>query len=343
MRAAAIALVLLAAACDPSGGFVDDFPGDDVVAFPPDATQLQPGEPIDLTLDDPAEDEDPFVMRTRDGTLVVVYFARVDGNADLYLTTSRDGAHWTSRVRVTTAPEDDFYPNLVQDTAGNFHLAWFRKDGPPTNYETVWVATTDDLTVWPTGEPLVTGGAIEDWVPTIAATPSGVKVVFSSKLRSADGRQHLYTKDGALPINATGEADHLAQMVWTGGQLLMVWVRCDDTDPTYCFSPSADLWTAASSDGVSWSTPVEITGNDGMTDALPGLYQQTDGFTWMTVWVTDAGVVDLPLGGSYPSQATVLPLDGYSPRVVATTTPGVYLGAWVAGSPQDVWVRVFQR
>jgi hypothetical protein len=341
MRALVLGLVLLAA-CDPSGGFVDDFPGDDFPGFPPDATQLQTGEPINLTADDPAEDEDPFVMRAHDGTYVVVYFARVDGNADIYLTTSRDGAQWTPRVRVTTAPEDDFYPNLVQDTAGNFHLAWFRNDGPPTNYETVWIATTDDLTLWPTGEPLLTGGPIEDWVPTIAATPTGQKVVFSSKLRSADGRQHLYDAAGELlSVNATGAADHLAQMAWTGDHLTMVWVRCDDTDPTFCFSPSADLYTATSTDGVAWTSPVQLTGAG--TDALPGIYQRWEG-DWAVAWVTDAGVMDLRLGDSL-ANATPLPLDGYSPRVVATQTPGIYVGTWVAGptGQQDVWVRVFQR
>jgi hypothetical protein len=38
-----------------------------------------------------------------------------------------------------------------------------------------------------------------------------------------------------------------------------------------------------------------------------------------------------------------LALPGYSPRVVATTTPGVYLGVWVAGptGAQNVFYRLF--
>jgi hypothetical protein len=40
-----------------------------------------------------------------------------------------------------------------------------------------------------------------------------------------------------------------------------------------------------------------------------------------------------------------LPIEGYSPRIVATPMPGVFLAAWVAGAGPDhqIVVRVFAK
>jgi hypothetical protein len=348
----ALALVLVAAC----GGGGDPAAPD--AAAPPDAPPpLVPGDPINLTEGDPAEDEDPCVLVTHDGTLVVAYFGRVDGNADLYLTTSRDGITWTPRTRMTTAPEDDFYPNLIEDDAGRFHLTWFRAGAAG---RTVWYTSTDDLATWDDGRQIVfTFGGYDDWVPTIATTPDGLAIVFSSSTRPADGRHHLYvvtSTDGDVwtgaraldDLNAVGEHDHLAQMARTAaGELTLVWVRCDDTAPIFCFSPGADIYTSTSSDAIAWAAPTPIT-DDAATDALPGLYRRSDG-AWAAAWITtaigDGTVVDLALGDPYPDGRAVLPLDGYSPRVVATPTADVYLGAWVAGATgaQDVHVVLFER
>ncbi|HET9317376.1 MAG TPA: hypothetical protein VFQ51_17425, partial [Vicinamibacteria bacterium] len=72
---------------------------------------------------------------------------------------------------------------------------------------------------------------------------------------------------------------------------------------------------------------------------------------WSTMWLStragDPRVFDVPIGsvGSSPgTQNTELPA-GYSHRVAPTSTPGVYLAAWVQGpeGSQDVHYRFFRR
>src|SRR6185436_2214155 len=62
--------------------------------FKPTAVQL-------LSIDSPTKDEDPSVIRARDGTLFVAWFSDRNGNPDIYITSSNNGADWTPAVRVT--------------------------------------------------------------------------------------------------------------------------------------------------------------------------------------------------------------------------------------------------
>jgi hypothetical protein len=70
---------------------------------------FDPGEARFLSAGSPTKDEDPSVLRARDGTLFVA---------------------WTAPVRVTTNGGGDSYPSLFQDEAGTIHLVWFRWTAP---------------------------------------------------------------------------------------------------------------------------------------------------------------------------------------------------------------------
>lgn len=345
MRSGLVAAVLIGCG---GGASAPDAAAPPIDTAPPSIDAgLVPGDPIDL-----GGNEDPSVLVTDDGTLVVAYFSDEGGNPDLYLRTSRDGVTWTAPVQITTAPEADFYPTLIEAN-GRFHLSWFRRDPPPTNYATVWYASTDDLSTWPTGVQVASGAPIEDQVPTIAATATGLEIVFVSKLRGATGRQELYavtSTDGAawsapteLDVNDPAQHDHLPVLVPSAGGLTMAWVRCDDTEPLLCLSNSAELFTATSTDGLTWTSPAQVT-SDTEIDVFPDLYATSDhdlALAWVTTAIDMNGsVVGLPLGGVYPTDRTDLPLTGYSPKVAATHTPGVYLGAWVDAA-HDIWVRLF--
>ena len=91
---------------------------------------FDPGEARFLSAGSPTKDEDPSVLRARDGTLFVAWFSDRGGNPDIYLTSARDGGAWTAPVRVTTNGGGDFYPSLFQDEAGTIHLVWFRWTAP---------------------------------------------------------------------------------------------------------------------------------------------------------------------------------------------------------------------
>ena len=85
-----------------------------------------PTEPRLLSTGSPTKDEDPSVLRARDGTMFVAWFSDRGGNADIYVTSTANGNDWTAPVRVTTHAGGDFNPHLVQDDQGTFHLVWFR-------------------------------------------------------------------------------------------------------------------------------------------------------------------------------------------------------------------------
>jgi hypothetical protein len=294
---------------------------------------LVPGAAIDL-----GGDEDPSVLVTDDGTLVVAYFSDDAGNADLFLRTSRDGVTWSAPTQVTTATDNDFYPTLIE-TGGHYDLSWFRASATAA---TVWFASTQDLTTWPAGAAVTSGS--DDWVPTLAASPSGLLIVFSSNTRGATGRYELYATTSAdgttwstpaeMSVNDTTVQDHLPALAPDGRTL--AWVRCGDASPMYCLSSDAELYTATSTLGVTWSAPARVT-NDSATDTFPDLYDHA------IAWSTAAGAVTMPIGGG---ARTALPFDGYSPRVAATHTPGVYLGAWTGTGTtdaHDVYVRLFAQ
>ena len=99
-------------------------PDESGAAFAPTTDRL-------LSTNSPTKDEDPTVLRARDGSIFVAWFSDRDaGNADIYITSTRGGTEWTAPVRVTTSRDGDFYPNLLQDEQGVFHLVWFRWDAP---------------------------------------------------------------------------------------------------------------------------------------------------------------------------------------------------------------------
>jgi hypothetical protein len=101
-----------------------------------------------------------------------------------------------------------------------------------------------------------------------------------------------------------------------------------------------------SSTGAVWHSPSDITLAQAESVTLyPTLYSDHAGvlhLAWLSGTAAAQSVVEVPLA-TPAATPSALPLDGYSPRVVATPTPGVYLGAWVAGpvNERNVYVRVF--
>ena len=370
MRAALAAAVSVSVALACGGA------DDDGGTLPPDAAGdgadaagepvFEPGAAITLTADNPAEDEDPSVLAAADGTMVVAWFGRVDGNADLFVATTRDGVTWSEPVRITTSPDQDFAPHLAQTSDGWFHLTWFRRGPGPTYYAHVQHTRTMDLARWDAGDETRVAEVepIEDWVPTIAERPDGdLQIVFVSRIRDDSGAHDLYTvtsSDGGetwsevaplAGLNDAAEQDHLPFLDLTGAaELTLAWNRCDADPATPWTNPTSDLLVATSPDGDAWSQPRAITADDegGVLDVFPALFADHAG-DWSLVWVTTAlesngSVVALPLAGAYPAdRATVPAMTGYSPRVAATPTDGVFLGVWVEGpiGEQDVRARLF--
>jgi hypothetical protein len=154
-------------------------------------------------------------------------------------------------------------------------------------------------------------------------------------------------------INSAAANDHLPFVARTGNQLTLAWVRYDTTEAIPWLNKKSDLFYATSADGITWSTPTKVTTDAGnIVNLFPELYETQAGqwsFLWLGTRLGDPKPFELALtsAGQYPQAAaenTQLS-PGYSHRVVATVTPGVYLGAWVQGpeGAQDVYYRFFRK
>lgn len=345
----------LAAGCSEQG------PDDPV---PP--LDFEPTAPILLSTGSPTKDEDPSVIRAQDGRLFVAWFSDRGGNNDLYLTSTANGTEWTPTTRLTADPGGDFYPNLYQDAQGTFHLVWFRWTALYVGH--IWHNTSADGLNWDEGtaEQVTTDPDVDDWVPTITQAPNGTLLVcFVSDARDAvNPTNEIYVsakRPGetawdapvlAAGLNSASEHDHLPFVMRTGSEVSLAWVRSPAAYPTPWTGAKSDLFYATSTDGSSWSAPLQITNDSGdVVHVFPALYPNLDG-DWTLVWLsTRLGaplVFELPLEelGSYPQAIIPKPLlpDGYSHRVAATSRAGVFLGVWVQGpeGSQDVYYRFFE-
>jgi len=327
--------------------------------------EFEPTEPALLSTGSPTKDEDPSVLRAQDGTLFVTWFSDRGGNSDIYLTSTRDGNEWTSPARITTDAGGDFYGNLIQDTAGVFHLTWFRWTAPFVGH--IWYNRSPDGLTWdPAAEVQVTQvDGVDDWVPVLAQAPDGTLLIyFVSEARDdTNPTSEIYVSwkgpgdtawNPAVPgagINSATEHDHLPYAARTDGAVTLVWVRHDTSEPLPWLNPKSDLYAATSTDGFAWSAPMKITNDTGdVVHLFPQLFTNLDG-DWGLLWLSTRFAA-MPLVyamaltnlDDYPTALVQIALPGgYSHRVTATPTPGIFLGVWVQGpeGQQDIYFRFF--
>ena len=265
---------------------------------------------------------------------------------------------------MTTHPGGDFNPHLIQDEQGTFHLVWFRWEALFRG-NIRYNSSRDGRTWDPAAEVAVTtDAAVDDWVPTIARTADGtLRVYFVSTLRDGNRTSDIYlasrgpsaTAFGpavkAAAVNSSSEHDHLPSAARTGADVSLLWVRHDTSEPLPWLNRKSDLMYATSADGLAWRTPVRVTNDAGnVVNLFPTMFAGLDD-RWSALWLsTRSGnprVYELPLGSvgsGVGTENASLPA-GYSHKVAATATPGVYLAAWVQGpeGSQDVYYRFFRR
>jgi hypothetical protein len=343
--------------------------GDDA-SDPGAGAHFEPTAPALLSTGSPTKDEDPSVLLARDGSMYVAWFSdRDDGAGDIYVARMTAGTSWTGARRVTTSPLGDFYPSLIQDDAGTFHLTWFRWYTLERGY--IMHSTSSDGLAWNVAneESVTTDTDVDDWLPTPVFTSNGtMRIYFVSELRDdTNPTSEIYVTskgpsddDWSVPgplldINSASEHDQLPFVARTGANLTIVWVRHDTTEPKPWLNAKSQLFAAVSSDGLSWSPPLQITHDVGnVVHLFPSLYTTGAGSAWRVLWLsTRSGVpkvYELPITSldEYPDDVvenTELPDIGYSHRVSRTSTSGVYLGAWVQGpvNAEDVYYRFFER
>jgi len=316
----------------------------------------------------PAGDEDPSVIRASNGTLHMAWFSKRTGNGDIYIATSPDGKAWSAAERVTSLDYGDFYPNLMQDAAGNMHLTWFQWVQPELGqirYKRLAAGATGWLAQPEEAATTILGS--DDWLPTIAQAADGSLLIYfvSAKRRTFSATYDLYVArkrpgeaawDAAVPVaglNAADMHDMFPYAARVGGEIVLVWVRYDLTNIDFRANHRSDLYLARSADGLAFSAPQRITTDGGdMVNLFPQLYQRHDG-SWWILWLSTRegapAVYEIPLANAAAFPGGLMRNDelpsGYSHRVAPTSTPGRYVGAWVEGAlnAEDIYARTFDR
>ncbi|MCI0432074.1 MAG: exo-alpha-sialidase [Gemmatimonadetes bacterium] len=333
----------------------------------PEGGRYAPGDAAILSVGHPGKDEDPSVLRARDGSMYVAWFSDRTASGDIYIARVERGTAWSAPVRVTTDPGGDFNPHLIQDAAGTFHLAWFRWTAPFRGH--IWYNHSADGVTWnPAQEVQVTAGAdVDDWVPTLVKGADGsLLIIFVSAKRSTAGQvsdlyfsrradgQQAWSAPAPIPgLNSPTEHDHLPRAVRAGTEIALAWVRHDTSQALPWLNSKSDVFYATSSDGLVWSAPRQVTHEAGrIVNLFPGLYVQENGVLilhWLSTRAGDprlfeleaARIDDYPAGLSQVGQVG----EGYSHRIESTGSPRVYLGAWVRGpdGAQEIVYRFFTK
>lgn len=222
-------------------------------------------------------------------------------------------------------------------------------------------SSADGLTWNPANATVIADGP-GDWLPSVVydAVADRVLVYFAAVARDANGNTNL--GDSVLRIYVVIRD---SQGNWTGprrlagvnpdtshntypqvvqqanGTFLMAWTRYDvaaSSNPLAVITEdSTNTMVSTSIDGINWTSPVLMSDGAGTNiDVFPDLHANHAGTAWYVTWLsaqlTNATNVELAIGGTYPDDVVERPvLEGYTARVVATPTPDVFLGVWVAG------------
>jgi hypothetical protein len=342
---------------------------------PTGAMQLSPPNPLCDAAPEPCEpkDEDPSLLATADGVFHVAWMSNRDGDDELYLTQSHDGASWSAPVRLTDDAEADWYPTLIehQTATARFHLVWMRQHGAPDYARHVYYNNSADGVTWdPAREVQVTSGLVDDFAPYLVAHGGELLVYFDNRAgRSMSGTRDLFltrSTDGASwtapepldTLNSTTEMDTLPFVAPRpfSTQLMAIWVRYrgDATDVGSYVDPSSDLWFATSEDGRSWATPLPMnpqTANDDHVDTIGSIYTAGEEvFTWMAGVDNEPHVMEVPLSAvwNHTFEAGVVDVTGangvpgWSPRAARTLQQGLYLRVWVSADKR-VYSQLFSR
>ncbi len=317
------------------------------------------------------EEDDPAVAVDSQGTIHVVWFSDRDGTNDLYTVHSTainpdiGQITWSTPVQIThndTAQfpppsHGDYFPSLIIDETGTFHLAWHRvnqisashilymkSDGTTAG----WAAATLDS---------ITSGLNYDRFPGLVNFSSGdLRVHFNSSTRTTPGKNSIYVSQSAdngvtwgapaeVPsLNAPSEQSAFPDVVkLPNGSFVAAFVRWKLEPSSDLFDETSDIFYAASPDGNNWIVD-QVTNDpvDVVNDLAPAVFfDHADSvhLAWTTIRFGDISGDIVQTKASdrafYPNRATLLSSEvgtpDHSAKIIPMTLSGhqVYLQIWV--------------
>lgn len=195
---------------------------------------------------------------------------------DVFLTVSEDGGRtFSSPSKLTEGPSAHYHPTLAVGGAGDvLHVAWAELDPAGTSAAIKFSRTVDPAEGKGFRPAVSISGSGLAFKPRIASdAANNIYVVWESGgnsvsqrviefCRSADGGKTFSAPRRLSPVGAFGDPN----VLWSGGELHVVWRALTEGQGTVFYSRSKD-------GGESFSVPVGIPGSDTTTappdDFLP--------------------------------------------------------------------------
>ncbi len=225
-------------------------------------------DPLQLTTDS-GDQCNPDIAIGPDDKLYVVWEDNRQGNWDVYLKTSLDGASWSTDTRITNSDDGQTAPVIGVDSASGCHVAW---EDDAEGQQDIYVASSSDGFVSETISQ-VTSDTSDQTGPDIAVDASGsVYLVWTDARNGSDDIYGAASNGGPWTNIAvvTGAGHQYAPALATedeGAWLHVVWADdvAGDSDVYYASSegmpssPLARVNIVDDTSGVDQLTPILTT------------------------------------------------------------------------------------
>jgi hypothetical protein len=286
------------------------------------------------------QDDDPTLISAADGDYHLVFISDRGGTGvtSLWATKSSDGISWDPPLQVSRPTNaDDNFPTMLQTPDGLFHLAWSRFNHADGTTH-VYYNTSPDGVIWDANaEIALTSGTVDDTATGFNLVgASELRIYLFSSLRSSpfSGTNDLFvmrSQDGGQTWSAPSSLanlsgptqDRYASVIPLGGQYVMTFNRQLSKN---LLDPTSDVYTSTSPDGLTWSSPTQITSdsNNVIPDLWPGFVWGPTTMTWYVTWASGreqstgtwyfppsidpgGGMLALPLNGAFPADLIDMP------------------------------------
>ena len=232
MKLSSVPFILLALAVGATAqGLEQEYPSDYTIS-----------EPVQLTRGT-GKNEDPCLLRAKDGTIYMAWFSDRSGDSHIYLTATKDALRWSEPVAIIQdGGAGNFYPTLAQTNDGTFHpqiaqrpdgtfiLVWTRykpgKDDYLSKTAEIYYALSTDGTTW--SDPMaITHNDYTDSIPEVYSNMNGSEffVAWCSAKGSFDLSLSDVTTQPRHPLGHNIEGYSLRVLPLTDKDYLVVWVR----------------------------------------------------------------------------------------------------------------------
>ena len=222
----------------------------------------------------------PSIAQASDGRIWIVWHSYRTGGGDVYYKVyDPSRIHpWSSEIRLTTDPDWDISPSIMQASDGDIWVAWSTNR---TGNRDIYYKTYDG-THWSPDTSLTMDPNLDEFPSIMQASDGDIWVAWSTN-RTGNGDIYYKTYNGthwspdtSLPDQEPADDWDPSIMQTADGEIWFVWVRNDNIY----------YKTARVHDGIEWSADDTLTTDENMRDWHPSIMQASDDDLWV-VWDSD--------------------------------------------------------